>query len=1113
MGYRYKILLGLILIVSVSPFLVAQTTLHVVSDLHVEQDYDWSAMTAKGAYAIGLGGISNDGRLHPSLVSADLGKKKRKRLFLLDGGPEWHHGKPDGFARVRSIDDQLDESLRRDLIIGKGCAGPRFFDIEEDVTIVFLSSPYLLHQHYKPQFADTDCDYLYEQDIYAELDDILDDAQDRTIILSVYHNPIAQHGASWRDLLAPYYGLDYQPFSAAFDRYKRATTHILEQYPGTIVLSSADGGPAYDEKAGVRYVNFPNGEVCTIEIGADSIYLPRLGRAIARQGVSGIVNATKTSVGQYRVDSPLGQQYAAGRVKRWMLGDNYRKEWTTNIVLPELDLSNLSPYKQGGGNQTLSLRFKDKEGQRYSFRSIDKDARKNPHNPALQSIFGGVKQDQISSQYPLGDVFTGHLLDATDILHVVPKAYYLAADADLGPFSERFAGMAGTLELRPAGSDKVGEALAFAKAEDILSTHEVYKALIDDGDNDIDGLAVAKEVLFSMWIADWDRHQDNYKWASYDIKGGSIFRPIPRDRDHVLAIWEGLIGNLGDQLAPNVSELAPTIRDVPGLTNQGRAMLHVLTNHVSVEEWTEAAAYLQATYDSTVIAEAWSHLPTEYRHYRADRVHTRLLSRLATLDAVVVETYRHLNQRVDIYATDNRDVLTIEQEEGAVVLTLWEEDDGAPAKDMHWQQRYNPNITQEVSVYLLGKDDVVINNLKESPGFDLRIVGGTGEDVYPTVSTDDVTYYDTEELEGVVHLPTDLQRSVYDFNYDALLALPYVLADNDFGAGAEILLTKYKQSWNRTPYDTRHRWAIRYYPRNTAIRLGYKRLRREVYRQWHADTYARLAFRDTRADNYTGINQGLPADFVDERLLGGRYYVDNTSIDLRQGLRRELFGKSDYRAHLGVQYLHIFDKGNDETLLALPDDNVQVYHHSAINLDFTDRTTYPTSGALYRAEGRLGYTLTDDTGWYYLIKASTGRIFSWRDISKTIVLVHAGLDYAAGELRYYNYPSIGNGRYLRGTLNDVIRTGFVSYVNTELRKEVHNSKNRILPFTLGISGHYDRVWLPAEIGGESGFTADGYGGGAYMTFLDHSYSIYCTYSRSTIDVGGFTELGIGFRLD
>src|SRR6185503_4890550 len=70
-------------------------------------------------------------------------------------------------------------------------------------------------------------------------------------------------------------------------------------------------------------------------------------------------------------------QYEAGGIWRMFFGADWRDLWTTPTKVEVLNLQTfaggLTPVKQGGGQQTKSLRFRAPDGRQFNFRSVDKD--------------------------------------------------------------------------------------------------------------------------------------------------------------------------------------------------------------------------------------------------------------------------------------------------------------------------------------------------------------------------------------------------------------------------------------------------------------------------------------------------------------------------------------------------------------------------------------------------------------------------------------------------------------------------------------------------------------------------------------------------------------------
>ncbi|HTD42006.1 MAG TPA: hypothetical protein VK671_15360, partial [Mucilaginibacter sp.] len=64
-------------------------------------------------------------------------------------------------------------------------------------------------------------------------------------------------------------------------------------------------------------------------------------------------------------------------IHRLFFGENYRKDWAAAVKLPVFRISELhgglTPEKQGGGQQTTSLRLVDPTGKEWVLRSVEKD--------------------------------------------------------------------------------------------------------------------------------------------------------------------------------------------------------------------------------------------------------------------------------------------------------------------------------------------------------------------------------------------------------------------------------------------------------------------------------------------------------------------------------------------------------------------------------------------------------------------------------------------------------------------------------------------------------------------------------------------------------------------
>jgi hypothetical protein len=144
-----------------------------------------------------------------------------------------------------------------------------------------------------------------------------------------------------------------------------------------------------------------------------------------------------------------GPQYRAGALHRFFFGEGYRSLWGAAISVEVLDLDfagGLRPTKKGGGKQTLSLTFENREGREWKFRSIDKDPSAVLPEELRDTFVDSLVQDQVSAAHPLGPLVVDPLAEAAGILSAKHRLVLLPDDERLGTFRKEFGGKLGFIE-------------------------------------------------------------------------------------------------------------------------------------------------------------------------------------------------------------------------------------------------------------------------------------------------------------------------------------------------------------------------------------------------------------------------------------------------------------------------------------------------------------------------------------------------------------------------------------------------------------------------------------------------------------------------------------------
>ena len=441
-----------------------------------------------------------------------------------------------------------------------------------------------------------------------------------------------------------------------------------------------------------------------------------------------------------------GPQYRAGWLHRVMLGRHYRDLWTTPVRVAVLDLARvgggLTPAKRGGGRQTKSLRFQGVDGRVYVFRSVDKDPA-GAMPPELRRTFvQDILQDQISSSHPAGALVVAPLLDAAGVLHVEPRLYVLADDARLGEFRRGFAGMLGQLEERPPKVPDE-EDTVFTGVTKIVSTTKLWEELDRDPANRVDSRAYLTARLLDVYVGDWDRHADQWRWARFDEGDARVWRPIPRDRDQAFSRLDGFLPWLARYYHPDVVGFGRSYPDMVGLNWDARALDRRLLTDLERQVWDSTAAALQVRLSDSVIDAAVRRLPAEYYRLDGAVLARSLKQRRDGLGQAAGRFYALLARDVDVHATDQAELAEVDRHaDGTVTLRLSRRDprSGAARGTPFYRRTFRPGETGEVRVYLQGGDDRTVVR-GSGRRIAVRVIGGGQRDELVDSSRAGVRFY------------------------------------------------------------------------------------------------------------------------------------------------------------------------------------------------------------------------------------------------------------------------------------------------------------------------------------------------------------------------------------
>ena len=841
-----------------------------------------------------------------------------------------------------------------------------------------------------------------------------------------------------------------------------------------------------------------------------------------------------------------GPEYAAGPAKRFFIGPLYRTSWLQPVQVKTLDLrtdkGGLRPFGRGGGRQTTSLKLIAADSSEYVFRSVDKDVTGILPPELQRSFVAPILKDITATANPYSNLPISALLDHTDILHARPRLFRLPDNTQLGPYRQEYAGLLGTLEDRPV--DPKPNLPGFGKSDEVTRTYGFIRKLYKDHDNRVDAPNLARARAFDMLVADFGKHEDNWKWAGYDQgKGkGTVYRPIPRDRDQAFTLWNGLLTYAANRewAVPSIEDFQAKFHDMESLNWPARHLDRFLLQGLSRQDWQDAAHYLQTQLTPAIIDQATATLPAEIQPLSGQDINRKLKARIQELPRAVDRYYLLLARRVDVVGSNENEVFKIERLPGGRVRVQEfkrKGDSQEPTGPALFDRTFEPKETKEICVYALdGQDVIQVTGQGGRHSILLRLIGGAGKDrisddsqasglrtltkVYDTPGTDLAAGPETDDRRSTSRFVNAYDRE--DFEYDGYRPRFGLFYNRNDGFGASIGVDFVQQGFRKPDYKNRYGLDVQ---GSTNGLFQVTASTRHRYAVGRVDIGAEVSYGSYFPFyNFFGIgnNTAKSEDLYDANYYRARY----KGVILDAFAERRFFQRSVFRIGPGYEYYNA-DYANTSQLAqdlrqqlpgqdnARPNADFQrlIGLNALLDLDLRNRRAFAQRGARlvlrhdsYRqlSGQERTFGLTQGFAEYY----GTARL----GIPITLALKGGGAkNYGPDEaIPFYKLPSLGLAENLRGYYRNRFTGDATLYYNTELRFALGQSRNHFLPFYYGVFGFYDQGRVYYQ-GASPGGWHTGYGGGFYLAPVVETLAFSVSYQVS--EENSLVQFGLGFRID
>ena len=823
--------------------------------------------------------------------------------------------------------------------------------------------------------------------------------------------------------------------------------------------------------------------------------------------------------------------YEANKHKEKLLGKQYRSTWSHPIRVPVLDIhyiyGGLKPIRKGGGMQTQSLRLEAVNGHQYVLRSIQKNPRKAIPKILRSTLAAEVVQDAISAAHPYASLTVPPLADAAGVYHTNPKLFYVPKDDILGEYKDEFGGMLVLFEERPEGNQS--DVASFGHSKKIYSSPKMISKLQEDHDNKVDENAMLRARLLDMLIADWDRHDDQWRWASFKTKKGVIFRPIPRDRDQVYYKPDGLIPTIANRkwAMRKLQKFEDDIRDIEGQNFNARFVDRSYLTELSKESWLSIADTLKNAITDEIIEHAVKQLPEEAYAIEGEYITNTLKSRRDKLDEFAARYYEVLAREVDIVGSHKDEyfeIIRMNDEETKV--TIYDIKKGKKRKKhILYQRIFKTSETKEIRLYGLEGHDKYHVSGKVKNGIMVRIISGREKD--KIVVKDHVSgwrkmvkvYEATEKRkkqENKLKLGSEAKdytnKKAVDMEYDRkafkyhlgmpLISLEYNKDDGVF-LGGGMSLTRF--GFKKEPFKNKQKFLANYAAVSNAYKIKYESIFTGIVANWDIANHVDVKSPQFRF-NYFGTGNETKRITSDDNDIDRQLYQFSIQfIDIQTGLQRTIDDIHTFNLDLNYSIINpnseLLAEDVPEVRSLLRDDfNRQVYAGIGLRyrMENVDHSGLPNRGIRFQLGLNYKDELQRDEFSFLQLKSQVSFYLPlYLSPKNTTLALRLGGSHNIGDYDFYDSNFIGGTEEFRGVRRNRFAGRSSFYNNIELRVDLFDFAKQILPTTMGLMVFNDnaRVWNENE---NSSLWHQSLGAGIYLSPLN-MLAINAFYSKSDDD--------------
>lgn len=652
-------------------------------------------------------------------------KNFKGKTLVIPGNHDWYHGLEGLKAQEEFVKSYLND---KKAFLPKNSCPIDDINLTKDIKLIVLDSEWALINWDKYPGINKGCDIKTTADFYAEFKDLITKNQDKRIIVAVHH-PVISSGvhagfnsakshlssfqgklpvpgvASLINVLRSSSGASMEDISNAhYAEFANRIKSIIQDKENVILVSGHDHNLQYHENKNIKQIISGAGsktDPATIvektdfsyggsgfavlnlrkDLSSDVEYFSTKNNKLEKLTQIAVLKKQEEFQNNYPDNLPATvtstiyseRQTKAGKFYSWLWGNHYRKYYALPIEAKTKNLSDMdpgySPVREGGGNQSNSLRLKTNDGQEFVMRGIKKSAvrflnaqafKKNSFGSELNNTFPErFLLDFYTTNHPFTGFAVNNMIDKLGIFHSNPELYYIPKQKSLGRYNQNYGDELYMIEERFSSDPKTLQSLD--NASDIISTSDVLKNMRKDGKYSVDQDLYIRARVFDMLIGDWDRHEDQWKWAEYKVGDKVVYKPIPRDRDQAFSNYDGAAFKLLMNIPAirHMKTFKDDIKSVRWMNMEPYPMDLIFLKNANQEDWTAQAKYIQAHLSDNDIDHAFDNLPKEVQDKTISDIQRKLKLRKGKLGDYATRYFDVLQEKIPLTGTVNKDKFVI----------------------------------------------------------------------------------------------------------------------------------------------------------------------------------------------------------------------------------------------------------------------------------------------------------------------------------------------------------------------------------------------------------------------------------------------------------------------